>query len=401
MPIELDDAQLTRVARRALDAPGASLLDYALVPLEYDAYLPGRIVARVDGHVAVGGRTKRWSAVLKWTDSPATIPSAPIERARREALAYGSGVLEPSGSLAVPRAYDIDLAADGHVALWLEHVRAVDSAPWPLEMYANAAYALGRFNGGFAVRRLPEHDWLVPDWAARQSEPVPLASALADIAERASDARVRRALGDDIGQRAARMLEDQPRFISDLARLPQTLCHHDAARSNLIARRRADGGTEVVAIDWESIGGGPIRAEIATLVSGSLRKGDFAAGRAAELESAVVGAYLAGLGDAGWSGDPGIVRLGYAMSLALRCWFVRDTLRNLTEADATPLFGRARDIRGPDVLRAFVLVSRFVLERTEEARSLATTLSVSRESWPPQSAPEELATPRPVRCSRR
>ena len=47
------------------------------------------------------------------------------------------------------------------------------------------------------------------------------------------------------------MLQDQPRFIADLARLPQTLCHHDAARSNLIARQRDDGGTEVVAIDWE------------------------------------------------------------------------------------------------------------------------------------------------------
>ncbi len=374
MTIDVDDALLTRIAQRALDAPEAILLDHELLPLDYDAYLPGRTVARVAGHAAVRGRRVPWSAIFKWTDSPATTPTAPIERARREALAYRSGLLDLTGDLRVPRAYEIDLAEDGHVCLWLEDIRATHLEKWPLEMYGTAAYALGRFNGTFLVRSLPDHAWLVTDWAARQSEPLDMAVALADIARRASDPSARRALGDDIGPRAARMLEDQPRFIADLARLPQTLCHHDAARSNLIARQRDDGGTEVVAIDWESIGPGAVGAEIATLVSASLRKGDFPADRAAELDSAVVDAYLAGLRDAGWSGDPRIARLGYAMSLALRCWFVRDTLRNITDPNARPVFGRALDVPYGDVLRAFVLLSRFLLDRADEARSLAATL---------------------------
>ncbi|MDQ3553820.1 MAG: aminoglycoside phosphotransferase family protein [Chloroflexota bacterium] len=374
MTIDLDEALLTRIAQRALDAPEATLLDYGVLPLDYDAYLPGRVVARVTGHAAVGGRRKPWSAILKWTDSPATTPTAPIERARREALAYRSGLLDATGGLGVPRAYEIDLAEDGHVALWLEHIPATDDQQWPLEMYATAAYALGRFNGTFLVQPLPDHSWLVTDWAARQSEPLDMAVALAEIARRASDDRARRALGEDIGQRAAHMLEDQPRFIADLARLPQTLCHHDAARSNLIARSRGDGATEMVAIDWESTGHGAVGAEIATLVSASLRKGDFPADRAAELDATVVDAYLAGLRDAGWSGDPRFVRLGYAMSLALRCWFVRDTLRNLTDAEPGVRFGRAPDVPAGDVLRAFVLVSRFLLDRTDEARALAATL---------------------------
>ncbi len=92
------------------------------------------------------------------------------------------------------------------------------------------------------------------------------------------------------------MLEDQPRFIADLARLPQTLCHHDAARSNLIAGRPAHGGTQIMAIDWESTGSGAVGAEIATLVSASLRKGDLPADHASELDSAVPyeAAFLAG-----------------------------------------------------------------------------------------------------------
>ena len=65
------------------------------------------------------------------------------------------------------------------------------------------------------------------------------------------------------------------------------------------------------------------------------------------------------------------------MSLALRCWLVRDTLRNVTDPDAPdarPVFGRAFDVPPEHVLQAFVLVSRFLLDRTDEARSLATTL---------------------------
>jgi len=370
MRIGLDDALLTGIARRALGAPEATLLHHEIVPLDYDAYLPGRTVARVTGHAEVEGRRVPWSAVLKWTDSPLTTPTAPIEGGRREARAYRSGILDLERGLRVPRAYEIDLADDGHVALWLEDVRARGPDRWPLDMYAKAAHALGRFNGAYLVRPLPDHPWLVSDWAERQSEPVDLAAGLAEIATWASDDRARQALGGDVGQRAARMLQDQQRFIADLSRLPQTLCHHDAARSNLVARRRWAGATEIVAIDWESLGPGAVGADIATLVSGSLRKGDFPAEHAAQLDSAVFDGYLAGLRQAGWTGDARIARLGYATSLALRCWFVRDTLRNLSDPDARPIFGRARDVAPGDVLSSFVLITRFLLDRADEARAL-------------------------------
>jgi hypothetical protein len=372
--VELDDARLTRIARQALQDEGATLQDHQVHPLGYDAYLPGRTVARVSGTATTGGRRAPWSAILKWTDSVETTPTAPIERARREALAYGSGLLDLADALVVPRAYEIEVAEDGHVALWLEDIRATGPEPWPLEMYATAAHALGRFNGTYLLRPVPDHAWLVTDWAARQSEPLDVAAALGDIERRASDPRAQRALGYDIGRRAARMLEDQSRFIADLGRLPQTLCHHDAARSNLIARRREDGGTEVVAIDWESTGPGAVGAEIATLVSGSLRKGDFPADRAAELDAAVFEAYLAGLHAAGWSGDPRVVRLGFAMSLALRCWFVRDSLQNLADPDPPARFGRATHVPAGEVVGAFALISRFLLDRADEARALATAV---------------------------
>ncbi len=79
MNIRLDDALVTRIAPRALGTPEATLLHHEIVPLDYDAYLPGRTVTRVAGQAEVEGRRVPWSAVLKWTDSPLTTPTAPIE----------------------------------------------------------------------------------------------------------------------------------------------------------------------------------------------------------------------------------------------------------------------------------------------------------------------------------
>ncbi len=143
-----------------------------------------------------------------------------------------------------------------------------------------------------------------------------------------------------------------------------------------MVRESSDGRADVVAIDWESVGPGTLAADIATLVSGSVRKGDFPAAEVSALDETVFTAYVDGLRDAGWDADRWIVRLGYVTSLALRCWLVRDTLRNLGDPEARPLFGRARDVRSSDVLEGFVSLSRFLLDRADEARDLADTVGL-------------------------
>jgi len=54
------------------------------------------------------------------------------------------------------------------------------------------------------------------------------------------------------------------------------------------------------------------------------------ADRAVDLDRTVLAAYEGGLRAEGWSGDHGTVSLGLNASLALRYWFVRDTLRGLS-----------------------------------------------------------------------
>jgi hypothetical protein len=365
------DIELAAAVRAAWGSD-AALLEAAVEPLVYDLYLPGRTVERIVTRVQLRDGQRDWSVIRKWTASTDQAPARLVERARREALAYGSGLLDDFGALRAPRVYAVDAREGGPVELWFEDVVDDQPGPWSLATFVRAAEALGEANGHLAGRSFADRPWLVQDWAARQSEPVDEPAVQAEIEAQAADPRVRRAMGDDICDRAAGMLRDQPAFIAVLGRLPQTLCHHDAARSNLVAT-----STGIVAFDWESVGPGPLGAEIATLVSGSVRKGDAPAHDLGALDRAVFGGYLDGLRAAGWSGDERIVRLGFAMSLALRCWFVRDTLRHLAEPSASAArLGRAPDVRADDALAAFVTLSRLFLDRADEARRLSATLDI-------------------------
>jgi hypothetical protein len=366
--MQLRRAAVEPIARLVLDEPAAIVEDFTVHSIDYDAYLPGRTLTRVEGRATVGGRERRWSVIRKWTDAAADTPTAPTEGARREALAYRSSFADAVAGFRMPTAFAIDVTDDdGPVEIWLEDVTD-DREKWSLDTFAAAARALGRFNGTWHLRGIADHGWLVADWAQRQSEPVDMPSARAEISALAATSAVRDAIGRDAGSRVTKMVEDQASFIDALARLPQTLCHHDAARSNVIVRALAPGTPEVVAIDWESVGPGPLGAEIATLVSGSVRKGDFPATDVRALDETVFTAYLEGLRDVGWDGDTRVVRVGYAMSLALRCWLVRDTLRNLADADARPSFGRATHVEPSGVVAAFSSLSRFLLDRADEAR---------------------------------
>jgi Ser/Thr protein kinase RdoA (MazF antagonist) len=211
----------------------------------------------------------------------------------------------------------------------------------------------------------------MPSWAEHHSEPWKIPQALPQIEALASNARARRAFPVPIVDLAPRLLRDEPTFIGVLARLPQTLCHHDAARANLFARQCADGTIETVAIDWEAVGPGTVGAEIATLVFGTMRRGDFSAERATELDRDVFAGYLAGLRDAAWQGDPDLVRLGYTAAVALRWFLLRGTLRALTGDGAPAIRGRAGTESRERALEQFILLSVFLLECADEARRLA------------------------------
>lgn len=364
----VDEAVLVPIVARALGQARLALGPWHWTPIATDLYLAGRTLVRCSGTALTGGAVVPWSLVLKIVRRPLSAVGG--THWDREARAYRSGLLaDLPGGLAAPRCLAADTGVDGAIWLWLEDVVDRYGGRWPLAQYGRAARHLGRFNGAYLIGcPLPDYPWLVQCWTERHSEPAKIPEGLVEIEALADDARVRRAFPAPLLTAMPRLLRDQPLLVALLERLPATLCHHDAARANLLARRT--GRTlETVAIDWESLGVGALGAEIATLVCGTIRRGDYPAGRVAALDRVVFAGYLRGLRDAGWLGDPALARFGYVAAVALRWFLLPDTLRVLS--------GRARANRGRAqesevrAVQQLVLLSQFVLERAEEARGLA------------------------------
>ena len=386
---QLDAAALTPIVCRALSRRGVVPVSWRWFPVLYAAYYPRRMLVRLAGEATVGGETFAWAAVVKISESPAEEARSTSATAAwdREVRAYQSGLLRhlPDG-LAAPRAQRIGTDADGAVWLWLEHVADAFGGQWPLAQYGIAARHLGRFNGVYGThatgRPLPAYRWLNQLWAESHAEPALLPDARREVGELLAHLDVRGAVSASTADRLRRLLDDQPIFLDTLARLPQTLCHHDASSANLFARRRATPGQatdegdegdtwETVAIDWEELGPGPVGAEVATLVFGTMRRGAFPTHRALELEQTVLEGYQRGLRDAGWRGDPQVMLLGYSAAVALR-WFVAPAaLRLLADPAARARAQRATHQTADILIQQRLALLDFLLDRADEARRLA------------------------------
>jgi hypothetical protein len=348
-------------------------------PLQYHAVLPDRVLARASGWALLDDPAPvRWSTVLKlFQRSARTTPGEPT-RPPREILAYRSSLLDSlPGPLRAPRVLRIDAGADGSFWLWLEDIRDMHGRRWPLAQFGLAAHHLGVFNGTYLVwRALPAEPWL-NFWVARHlaaAEPRGELKSDTDVWVEldlvASRPEAERVFDVAIVQRTAQLWRDQARFAGVLAQLPQTLCHHESSLANLFAVDRGDGRVETVAVDWENIGPGPAGAEIATLVFGTLRRCEFDAERAMELEQVVFAAYVDGLREAGWSGPLEHVRLGYTAAVALRWSVLVSTLRLLVEGAQPVRTSQGLQVSAAANLRQLVLTCQFMLDRAAEARRL-------------------------------
>jgi hypothetical protein len=379
-PVELravGRTQLEPVVRQALRCSTARVHDWQWRTLPYQSFLADRTLARFTGSALIDGyHAVPWSSILKLFRRPAL--SQPGERASgaREILAYRSSLLaDLPGLLRAPRILGIDEEAGGAAWLWLEEVSDLYAHRWPLEQYGLAARHLGVFNGAYLTSRpLPTdawlNAWLDRHWAEHHAELDRTPQAWADLQRLTQLPQVQRVLGATIASRTAQLLEDQARFVRTLSLLPQTLCHHDAALANLFARHRPDGQLETVAVDWENMGLGSVGAEIATLVFGTMRRCEFDAERAMELDQVVFTGYVAGLREAGWQGHVERVRLGYTAAVALRWTLLARTLRLLVEGAPRLRTSHGRSVPPDEVAKQWVRLSAFLLERADEARRL-------------------------------
>jgi hypothetical protein len=365
-------ARLEQVMRKALRSPRARLRDCTWKPLLYHAVLPDRVLARVSGWALIDENAPvRWSSVLKLYQPSALTTTGKLTSPPREIRAYRSSLLDGMpGHLRAPRLLGIEEGDDGSFWLWLEDVSDIHGRRWPLAQFGLAARHLGMFNGTYLVSRaVPAEPWL-NDWLARHLTATGDRDALESSLHRPAAERL---FGASIVQRTAQLWRDQAHFVRALAKLPRTLCHHESSLANLFAVDRGDGLVETVAVDWENIGPGPVGADIATLVFGTMRRCEFDAERALELDEVVFAAYVDGLREAGWRGPVEHVRLGYTASLALRWSVLVSTLRLLLEGAQPVRTSPGRQVSPEANLRQLVLACQYMLDRADEARHLSAS----------------------------
>ncbi len=309
----IDRETLNSLVRKALDSDTVEVTDWEYHPINsYSDNLMYRWAGKA--HDPGAGPSSRdgipWAIILK-------IVSQRAEFGPREARAYQSGLLAAlPGGMAAPRCLAVEEQA-GYDWMWLEELTDHVGQPWPLNRYRLAARHLGRFNGAYLTSRpLPTDPWLsrgfLRAWVTRRATS---AAKLPGIREHPL---VHRAFPPAVADGVLRLWRDMDTLLAALDQLPQTLCHLDANPSNLFARRGADGQEQTVAIDWECVGIAPLGAEMVGLVSSGLWRGMVEMAAARELDELAFAGYLVGLREAGWQGEPRMVRFGYTAASALR-----------------------------------------------------------------------------------
>lgn len=342
-------------------------------------------VFRVAGTARIAGSSLPWSLVLKAIRPPA--PDSPTARMeleeghvifwRREANAYQAGLLDnlPAG-LVAPRCYGVDERPDGSIWMWLEDLQGAIGWPWPIERYVSAARDLGRFNGAYASGRpLPDYPWLCAEHEASWVDRFAAGGDAAMRDETWANPLLQAVFPVPVVDRVRQLVIEHGELRRKLAQLPRVLCHHDSWSRNLFARQR-NGREETVAVDWATIGPGPIGSDCGMLLATSMFFGDLDPAVGAREERAVFESYLAGLRDAGWQGDARLARFGsLAVAAYLTGWPA--WLPFVENEQGLAIVEQAWGRPWQDTLQQWARTLYVCLDWRDEAQSLLKTLPLA------------------------
>jgi hypothetical protein len=315
----VDQTTLTPLVRRALNRDDVEVDGWYYEPV-FGGIEMCSGVYRFSGNGQATGETLPWTLILKVAQATPDSQGASHRwrHWKREMLAYQSGLLSDlPGGLVPPRCYGATERRDGTTWIWMEEVRDEVHQRWPLEYYGSVARCLGQFNGAYLTGKpLPDDPWLTRQHLCQYVENA--APAVERLLNSMDHPLIQRALPGISAGFIQEIWEERHDILETIEHLPQTLCHLDAFRRNLFSRRTADRGDQVVAVDWSFLGIAAVGEEIAPLVNGSVAFGAVSPTEELELERIVLEGYLEGLQDAGWRGNPDLVRFGYAATLYWR-----------------------------------------------------------------------------------
>lgn len=324
---DVTDAQLAAMVADLLHEDLVELVDSRVDPVDYD--LPTITTGGrwwVSGHAATQCARAPFRFFVKqvqsWERSPffEFVPEEYREMAvagvpwKTEAEVYRSDLVDrlPDG-LTVPRAlgvFDLDATSS---AIWLEEVPA-RPATWDTRRHERAAYLLGRFSASPALAPLAglRHiEWSLQTYASGRLavQVVPLLMS-DDVWQHPLCA----AFDDDLRTRLRAAAADSIALAAEADALPQLLSHGDACPNNLLAGAHDD---ELVMIDFGFWGGAPVGFDLTQLLVGEVQIGKRGAAGLADLDEAIVTAYVEGLRAEGCEVPEAQVRRSHALCLLL------------------------------------------------------------------------------------
>ncbi len=325
---------------------------------------------QINGAASTPQGAASWSLMLKVIQATeGRLDPASPGYWKREPLVYQSELLRalPPG-VAVPDCLAVATPSPETVWLWLETIEGVRDAAWPLARYHLAANHLGQFNGRYLVT-VPN---LSVPWLHREYLRTWVAHGEAGIRQLPSVSghpRVQRVYPAPMLAHLVRLWETRGTLLTALASLPQTLCHMDALRRNMIARQTADGRDQTVLLDWGEAGIGAPGEDLAGFVTGSVFL-DEGTPRAGELDATVLTPYIAGLREVGWRGDADLVRRGYTIAAALRLlrgttWVLHALLTDDGHPDLEQALGRPMN----EIMEHWAEATEIVISRLDTLRS--------------------------------
>jgi len=373
---DINRSAVTPFVRQLLCSESAEILDWEYQALyggggDLGAGLVG--IYHFSGHASDHGQVVPWSLVLKSTQT--TGSEDIIDYFTREWFAYHSGFLgQLSGHIVAPRCFGTSKQPDNLLWIWLENLVDADEQPWSLESYAQVARHFGQWNGGYLTGDpLPDYAWFCPstsrEWALQAAPEIEF------LRTSLEHPVIQQMYPAGQAQTILDLWDKRETFFRTLEQLPQTVCHNDAFRRNLFRRHTGDGRDQTIAIDWANLGWGAVGEEVATMVMGNLAFNEVDWTLVAEFTTLMFESYLDGLRDAGWNGDPRMVRLGFTAAAAMK-YSLPYGLQYLCTEEGQAWLGQLLHQNREEALSGLVEKRAFTLDLADEARSLMEELDL-------------------------
>jgi hypothetical protein len=271
----------------------------------------------------------------------------------------------PAGLIA-PRGLGTTQVSDVELWLWQEMLPP-DDHPWTWSDYREAAYRLGQWQGQtLTAQSLSDQShanlsWLSQNWLAGWTDGA--LSYLYDTIVGLHGWQHPALLGHfapDVLTQVQQLWAKRTSLLAQLAALPQTLCHLDAYRANMVWRNN-----DLMLLDWANVGQAALGEELAAFVGATLWFDHVPLAQAETLETAAFDGYLAGIHAGGWDGDASQVWQAYRCHMPLR--YAHNSLFNMLRTAVEPGFGEEweRKTNQPlaDILNREADYIRFLLSR--------------------------------------